>query len=170
LRQSELALQTVAELPVTSAPRVELLPEVPVQLKAQRPVALPSGVPQASVDLAKVLQVATMRLNDSMGLMGRKHQKELKAKYQDMFKQALGALTSNPQSEFAGNVGQQSTSAQRLQRSVAILEPMRIEIMRDISSRSTRPEMRRLLEEVLRSSMLASVVLNTENSAAPELS
>lgn len=178
LRQTTLARQEAAETAVAAGQRVELPPEVPRELKAQRAVALPSGAPQASAQLAEALQLAFLRF-DERGALGRKIHKDLHAKYEDKFLQAHAALTTIEASEpsvvedymkrefgerfWNENFGQKGPLAsERLQRAVAILEPLRVDIMKDIASRKDRSDSRRVLENVLQNFVLATAVLDQE--------
>jgi hypothetical protein len=178
LRQADLARQAAAETALEAGRRVELAPETPRELKAQRPVALPSGAPQASAQLADALQLAFLRFEER-GALGRLRHKELHTKYHDPFMEAHAALTAVEEKQLSpveafmkerwgdsfwnDNFGADVTPAlQRLQRVVALLEPLRVDIMKDIAARGDRSDSRRALENVLQNFVLASAVLDQE--------
>jgi hypothetical protein len=178
LRQADLARQAAAESAMEAGRRVELPPETPRELKAQRAVALPSGALQAGAQLADALQLAFLRFEER-GALGRQLHKELHAKYHDKFIEAHAALTAVEERQLSPveafmkerwgesfwneNFGADVTPAlQRLQRVVSILEPLRVDIMKDIASRGDRSDSRRVLENVMQSFVLASAVLDNE--------
>jgi hypothetical protein len=178
LRQADIAREAAAQWALEDGNRVELPPEVPRELKAQRAVALPSSAPQASAQLAEALQVAFLRFEER-GALGRRIHKELNTKYKDAFMQAHAALSANETRQLSqveelmkarwgetfwnANFGGETMPAlERLQRAAAILEPLRGDIMKDIAARKDRSDSRRVLENVLQNFVLASAVLDHE--------